>query len=90
MEVNGRAVTKGALPVRPGDSVRCRVLPPPPLQAAPEDIPLSICYEDEHLLVVNKVRVVGGVGGIFRQHWPAGSATGPQNASSPVAGWLPA
>jgi hypothetical protein len=42
--------------VRPGDVVACCVLPPPPLEAAPEALPLDIVYEDEHLIVINKVR----------------------------------
>jgi 23S rRNA-/tRNA-specific pseudouridylate synthase len=42
--------------VRPGDVVSCAVLPPPPLEAAPEPLPLDIVYEDEHLIVINKVR----------------------------------
>ncbi len=28
------------------------------LQAVPEDIPLDIVYEDEHLMVINKVRII--------------------------------
>ena len=35
--------------------VSCSVLPPPPLEAGPEPLPLDIVYEDEHLLVINKV-----------------------------------
>jgi 23S rRNA-/tRNA-specific pseudouridylate synthase len=31
------------------------VLPPPPLGAAPEALPLDIVYEDDHLMVINKV-----------------------------------
>lgn len=41
--------------MRPGDVVACSVLPPPPLEAAPEALPLDIVYEDEHLIVINKV-----------------------------------
>ncbi|HUE95101.1 MAG TPA: RluA family pseudouridine synthase [Longimicrobiaceae bacterium] len=39
---------------RPGDRIRVRVPPPEPADAAPEDIPLDIVYEDEDLLVLNK------------------------------------
>lgn len=41
--------------MRPGDVVSCAVLPPPPLEASPEPLPLDIVYEDEHLIVINKV-----------------------------------
>ena len=41
------------------------VLAPPPLEAAPEaGLPLEVVYEDEHLLVVNKVGAGGGEGGV--------------------------
>ena len=40
--------------VKPGDHVLCELPPPPPLEAAPEDIAIEVVYEDEHLLVVNK------------------------------------
>ena len=43
--------------VRPGDVVRCSVLPPAPLEAGPEALPLDIVFEDEHLIVINKVGV---------------------------------
>lgn len=49
------AQAKASAGVRPGDVVRASVAPPPPLEAAPEALPLCIVYEDEHLLVVNKV-----------------------------------
>ena len=48
--------------VKPGDVVTCSVLPPPPLEAAPEALPLDIVYEDDHLLVINKVRWQEGNG----------------------------
>ncbi|KAL4856789.1 RNA pseudouridine synthase 2 [Chlorella vulgaris] len=60
--VNGRPqasraallAAKASHGVRPGDVVACCVLPPPPLEAAPEALPLDIVYEDEHLIVINK------------------------------------
>jgi 23S rRNA-/tRNA-specific pseudouridylate synthase len=55
--VNGRPQAKSSYAVRLGDTVGCSVLPPPPLEAAPEELPLDIVYEDEHLLVINKVRM---------------------------------
>ncbi|KAK3016577.1 hypothetical protein RJ639_005850, partial [Escallonia herrerae] len=40
--------------VRIGDEVSCTIAELEPLKAEPEDIPLDIVYEDEHVLVVNK------------------------------------
>lgn len=40
--------------VKGGDKVSCTISELQPLRAEPEDIPLEIVYEDEHLLVVNK------------------------------------
>ncbi|PSR00251.1 MAG: RluA family pseudouridine synthase [Bacteroidetes bacterium QS_9_68_14] len=51
--VNGEEPKK-ARPVEGGDTIRLRLLRPPPVGAKPEDIPLDIAYEDEHLLVVHK------------------------------------
>ncbi|MCO6465431.1 MAG: RluA family pseudouridine synthase [Bradyrhizobiaceae bacterium] len=51
--VNGR-VEKSNYKVRPGDTVTVVVMKPPPLQLVPEEIPLEVLYEDEHLIVVNK------------------------------------
>ena len=55
MSVNGQTCSKVALRVRPGDQVTVTLLPPPPLNAEPEAIPLDIVYEDEEVLVINKV-----------------------------------
>uniref|UniRef100_A0A0E0Q2Q1 RNA pseudouridine synthase 2, chloroplastic n=1 Tax=Oryza rufipogon TaxID=4529 RepID=A0A0E0Q2Q1_ORYRU len=52
--VNGRPVSKVSHMVKGGDIVSCTVLELQPLRAEPEDIPLDIVYEDDHLLVVNK------------------------------------
>ena len=51
--VNGAAV-KRAHRVVVGDRIQVALLPRPALEAAPENIPLEILYEDEDLLVVNK------------------------------------
>lgn len=40
--------------VRAGDEVSCIISDLQPLKAEPEDIPLDIVYEDDHVLVVNK------------------------------------
>lgn len=54
VKVNGDTV-KSNYKVRPGDEIIVE-LPEPPRETdvIPEDIPLNIVYEDEHLLVVNK------------------------------------
>ena len=45
---------KPALHLRRGQRVEVVVPPPPPATVAPEDIPLPVVFEDEHLLVINK------------------------------------
>ncbi len=52
--VNGEVITKAAHTVEAGDRIVCTILRPPPPEALPEDIPLDVVYEDEHLIVVNK------------------------------------
>lgn len=51
--VDGRARPKSFRPDT-GATVRLTLPPEPPTAAEPEDIPLDIVHEDEHLLVVNK------------------------------------
>ncbi|MEI8259803.1 MAG: RluA family pseudouridine synthase, partial [Deltaproteobacteria bacterium] len=51
--VNDR-VAKASLRVREGDAIELFVPPPEAPSAEPEDIPLTVLFEDEHLLVVNK------------------------------------
>jgi len=53
LKVNGADVKK-SYRVEPGDQIAFRLIRKPPMQAAPEDIPLDIVYEDDDLLVVNK------------------------------------
>ncbi|MCA1757593.1 MAG: RluA family pseudouridine synthase [Bacteroidales bacterium] len=54
IEVNGTTV-KSNYKVKPGDIIRI-LLPQPPrdTEILPEEIPLDIVWEDDHLLVVNK------------------------------------
>ncbi|GAB4828380.1 hypothetical protein Ancab_035378 [Ancistrocladus abbreviatus] len=52
--VNGLTVDKVSHNVRTGDKVNCIISELPPLRAEPEELPLDIVYEDEHVLVVNK------------------------------------
>lgn len=47
-------IRKGSYKIKPGDSIRCIFMRPPPLELLPEDIPLNIIFEDEYLLVINK------------------------------------
>lgn len=51
--VNGKQSTKN-YKLREGDMVETTLPPPEPIEALPQDIPVDIVYEDEHLLVVNK------------------------------------
>ncbi len=51
--VNGKISTKN-YKLREGDTVETTLPPPEPIEALPQDIPVDIVYEDEHLLVVNK------------------------------------
>ncbi|XP_027090869.1 RNA pseudouridine synthase 2, chloroplastic isoform X2 [Coffea arabica] len=54
VSVNGRIINKVSHMVRGGDKVNCTISELQQLRAEPEDIPLDIVYEDDHLLVVNK------------------------------------
>ena len=54
VRINGQVVTKVSHPVQAGDRIVCVLLKPPPLEIVPEDIPLEVAFEDEHLLVVDK------------------------------------
>ena len=54
VQVNGAPVTRAARKVAAGETVRLELPPPAPLALTPEDIPLDIVYEDEHLIVIDK------------------------------------
>ncbi|MFN2098685.1 RluA family pseudouridine synthase [Altererythrobacter sp. MF3-039] len=54
IEVDGQTATSASAKVAAGAAFRITVPPPEPLAAEPQDIPLDIAYEDEHLIVVNK------------------------------------
>jgi 23S rRNA pseudouridine1911/1915/1917 synthase len=51
--VNGKAVQKNYI-LKKDDVIKINIPPPMILKVVPENIPLNIVYEDEHLLVVNK------------------------------------
>ncbi len=53
VEVNGQRVRKSYRP-RAGDTIRVVFPPSPPVELIPEDIPINIVFEDEHLVVVDK------------------------------------
>ncbi|MFZ5718850.1 MAG: RluA family pseudouridine synthase [Pseudomonadota bacterium] len=50
---DGAPVTDGSTRAAPGD-YRIEIPPPTPAEPQPEDIPLRVLYEDEHLIVVDK------------------------------------
>ncbi|HEX7128106.1 MAG TPA: RluA family pseudouridine synthase [Thermodesulfobacteriota bacterium] len=52
--VNGKPAAKPGQRVRAGDRLSVSVPPPAPMEARAEAIPLSVVYEDEDLLVVDK------------------------------------
>lgn len=54
VQVNGEVIRRVSHPVQAGDEIVCAIMRPPPLEILPEDVPLDIVLEDEHLLVVNK------------------------------------
>jgi 23S rRNA pseudouridine1911/1915/1917 synthase len=53
VRVNGKVI-KSSFKVSTGDVVDIDMPDPEPVQIRPEDIPLDIFFEDEHVLVVNK------------------------------------
>jgi 23S rRNA pseudouridine1911/1915/1917 synthase len=54
VKVNGVQAKKGGQDLQGGDLVEIRIPPPVPTDLVPEDIPLQVVYEDEHVLVINK------------------------------------
>ncbi|QZD93522.1 RluA family pseudouridine synthase [Qipengyuania xiapuensis] len=54
VEIGGTPAKSGSAKLSGGESYRIALPPPEPLEAEPQDIPLDIVFEDEHLLVVNK------------------------------------
>lgn len=51
--VNGRT-PKASTNVRRGDVIEVEVPPPPAKDIVPEDIPIEVLFEDQHLIVLNK------------------------------------
>ncbi|MEO8455177.1 MAG: RluA family pseudouridine synthase [Sphingomicrobium sp.] len=54
VEAQGKAVRDPAAKVHGGESLRVEVPEPTPAHNEPQDIPLKIVFEDEHLLVLEK------------------------------------
>jgi 23S rRNA pseudouridine1911/1915/1917 synthase len=54
MQVNGETVSRTAVKVDPGDVVTLAIPPPVPAEPQPEDIPLAVVFEDEHIIVIDK------------------------------------
>lgn len=54
LTVDGKVQTKVAYRLQEGQSLCLQVPEPQPIHLLPEDLPVEIIYEDEHLLVVNK------------------------------------
>lgn len=55
VSVNGKPLVKAAHRVKAGDKVQIELRPTPQSQAfKPEEMPLTVVYLDEHLLVINK------------------------------------
>ncbi len=52
--IDGAPCGKGRRKVKAGERVQVEIPPPPPAKPAPEDLPLDILFEDEHLLFINK------------------------------------
>lgn len=52
--INDIAVTKPSAKLHSGDAITVVIPEPEHLNLTPEDIPLDIRYEDQHLLVINK------------------------------------
>jgi 23S rRNA pseudouridine1911/1915/1917 synthase len=54
VRLNGEVCTQTSRKLKTGDHIGIEVPPPVEADPQPENIPLDIVYEDEHLLVINK------------------------------------
>ncbi|MCB2053921.1 MAG: RluA family pseudouridine synthase [Geminicoccaceae bacterium] len=54
LRIDGQVVTEPGRRVKAGETVRLEVPPAAPLDLVPEAMPLSVLFEDEHLLVLDK------------------------------------
>lgn len=53
VRVNGEK-TKAHYTIKGGETIDVWIVPPEPLSVEPEEIPLDVVYEDNHLIVINK------------------------------------
>jgi 23S rRNA pseudouridine1911/1915/1917 synthase len=54
VELDGQVVTSASSKAQAGSSFSIHLPPPSDPQAVPQDIPIDVVYEDEHLVVVDK------------------------------------
>jgi 23S rRNA pseudouridine1911/1915/1917 synthase len=54
IRINNQVIDKTGVKIKPFDEVSITLPFPPSPELAPEDIPLDIVYEDDHLIVINK------------------------------------
>jgi len=54
IERDGVLIAEGSARVKPGQTFVARIQAPAPARPQPEDLPLDVLYEDEHLLVLEK------------------------------------
>lgn len=54
VRINGRVCDRPSRQVTGGETVRLDLPEPPPKLPVPENIPVDVLYEDEHIIVVNK------------------------------------
>ena len=54
VKLNGTPVQKGSTALRGGEHLEINPPPPQPSEILPEQIPLSVIFEDEHLIAVDK------------------------------------
>ena len=54
VRVDGVPAEKGGMSLANGDLVEIRIPPPEPSLLVPENIPLQVIYEDNHLMVIDK------------------------------------
>lgn len=52
--VNQKVIDRPSHVLQAGDTIECRIMRPPPIEAVPENLPLDVIYEDDQLIVVNK------------------------------------
>jgi len=54
VSINGEPLTEAKRKLKPGDEIVLVAPPPEEAEPEPEDIPLDILYEDDHLIVIDK------------------------------------